>query len=64
MAARLEGFAAAHQIAMNMDAMAKAGALELLRDGSEFQSETKKYRLPGLPHGGVGAHLDPVGCRR
>jgi hypothetical protein len=33
---------------MNMDAMAKTGTLELQRDGSEFQSETKKYRLPAF----------------
>ncbi len=46
MANRLEGFARALQVAMNMDAMAKAGILELLRDGSEFQAETKQYRLP------------------
>ena len=43
---RLEGFASAHQLAMNMDAMSKAGILELVRDGSEFQSYTKKYQLP------------------
>jgi hypothetical protein len=48
MAARLERFTDAHQIAMNMDAMAKTGTLELQRDGSEFQSETKKYRLPAF----------------
>jgi hypothetical protein len=47
MADGLEGFARAHQIAMNMDAMAKAGTLDLLRHGSEFQSEIKKYRVPG-----------------
>jgi hypothetical protein len=46
MAERLEGFASANQVAMNMDAMSKAGILELVRDGSELQSYTKKYRLP------------------
>jgi hypothetical protein len=46
MADRLDGFASAHQVATNMDAMSKAGTLELVRDGSEFQSYTKKYQLP------------------
>jgi len=48
MADKLEGFASTHQVALNMDAMAKACTLELLRDGSELQSETKKYRLPRI----------------
>ena len=37
--------ASAHEIAINMDAMAKAGTFELIRDGSELQPEARKYRL-------------------
>jgi DNA-binding response OmpR family regulator len=42
MASRLEGFAPAQQIAMNMRAMAVDGRLKLVGEGSE----TKCYRLP------------------
>jgi hypothetical protein len=45
MAARLGRPADLHRVAMNMDALAKRGELELIRDGSERNSRTKKYRL-------------------
>jgi hypothetical protein len=35
--------------AVNMDALAKRGELELVRDGSEQNSRTKRYRLAKAP---------------
>jgi hypothetical protein len=34
-----------HRVAMNMDALAKRGRLELDREGWDGRSETKRYRL-------------------
>ena len=48
MAAKLEGFASAHQVAMNMHAMSADGRLELIREGWDGWPEAKRYRLPRL----------------
>jgi DNA-binding response OmpR family regulator len=45
MAAKLEGFAPAHEIAINMRAMAVDGRLESVLERSASGSETRRYRL-------------------
>ena len=47
MATQLEALADPCQVALNMDAMAKDGRLELIREGWDFNSYTKRYRLAG-----------------
>jgi hypothetical protein len=46
MAARLEGFAGAHQVAMNMCTMSADGRLEWACEGWDGWPESKRYRLP------------------
>jgi hypothetical protein len=47
MVAKLDGFAPAQPVRMNMVAMARPedGRLEVIRDGSANDSRTKRYRL-------------------
>jgi hypothetical protein len=46
MAVELPNIASPRRIALNMVTLSRTGLLELVRDGSDFRSETKQYRFP------------------